>query len=120
MKPAERFDSEATKTKAIFVTVQLLYTAATLLLAFGLWSSFRAHLAYLLSILACCIWNGGSYYIEVFSKAYRKQFEGDAVTRPDGQAELPEANAEGEGGGGSDVAADNEGQRVSGAGIKEE
>ena len=25
--------------------------------------------------------DGGSYYIEVFSKAYRRQFEGDAETR---------------------------------------
>ena len=52
------------------------------------WASFRAHLAYIISILACCVWNGGSYYIEVFSKAYRKQFEGDAVTRRRLQLEL--------------------------------
>ena len=76
------------QTKLIFVSVQLLYTCLTLLLAAYLYTSFNAHLAYLLSILACCIWNGGSYYIEVFSKAYRKQFEGDAVTRRRLQLEL--------------------------------
>ena len=32
--------------------------------------------------------DGGSYYIEVFSKAYRRQFEGDAVTRRRLQLEL--------------------------------
>ena len=57
MRHAERFDSEHWKTKTIFVGAQLLYTAATLLLAYGLWSSFRAHLAYLLAILACCVWS---------------------------------------------------------------
>ena len=87
----ERFDAEHWKTKLIFVSVQLLYTVATLLLAYGLWGSFNLHLAYLLAILACCIWNGGSYYIEVFSKAYRKQFERH-VTR---QFEVDDATREG-------------------------
>ena len=32
--------------------------------------------------------DGDSYYIEVFSKAYRRQFEGDAVTRRRLQLEL--------------------------------
>ena len=36
---------------------------------------------YLLTVYTVCVWNGASYYIEVFSKAYRKQFEGDAATR---------------------------------------
>ena len=47
-----------------------------------LWNSFYLHLAYLAFIYSICIWNGGSYYIEVFSKAYRTQFEGDAVRPP--------------------------------------
>ena len=59
MRSEERFDSEHWKTKVIFVSVQLLYTFATLILAFYCWASFQAHLTYLLSILACCIWNGG-------------------------------------------------------------
>ena len=59
MRSEERFDSEHWKTKVIFVSVQLLYTFATLILAFYCWASFQAHLFYLLSILACCIWNGG-------------------------------------------------------------
>jgi len=88
MAKGERFDAETWKTKMIFVTVQLLYTFATLLLAYGLSNSYKCHVAYLLSILACCTWNGGSYYIEVFSKAYRKQFDGDAETRRRLQVEL--------------------------------
>lgn len=68
LRPGELFHSEAWKTKIIFVTVQLIYTCATLLPATLLWSSFPAHLAYLLAIYTFCVWNGGSYYIEVFSR----------------------------------------------------
>lgn len=46
-----------------------------------LWSSKRAHLLYLAAILCVCVWNGASYYIEVFSKVYLKQFD-DASTKP--------------------------------------
>ena len=60
----------------------------TLLPVVWLWHSFELHLAYLLSIYTLCVWNGGSYYIEVFSKAYRKQFEGDAEARRRLQLEL--------------------------------
>ena len=81
LRPGELFHSEAWKTKIIFVTVQLLYTCATLLPATLLWSSFAAHLTYLIAIYTFCVWNGGSYYIEVFSRKYRKQFEGDLAAR---------------------------------------
>lgn len=81
MQSGELFDAETWKTKFVFMGVQFWYTAATLLLVPLLWSSFHFHLTYLLVTYSICIWNGGSYYIEVFSKAYRTQFEGDAVTR---------------------------------------
>lgn len=84
----EFFDSESVKTKLIFVSVQLLYTAATLVPACLLWNSMRAHAVYLISISALCVWNGGSYYIEVFSKAYRKQFEGNQAERREYQIQL--------------------------------
>ena len=102
MRKDELFDAEHVKTKIIFMSVQLLYTAATLSLAFALWGSFRGHLAYVLSIVGINVWNGGSYYIEVFSRAYRKQFEGvDAEARRrlqmalmDGTIELEQQPAE--------------------------
>jgi hypothetical protein len=82
MRQGERFDAEQWKTKLIFVSVQFAYTLATLGLACALWGSRSLHLGYMLSIIACNVWNGGSYYIEVFSKAYSKQFEGvDAEAR---------------------------------------
>jgi len=81
MRSGEIFDSEAWKTKFIFMFVQLVYTAATFLPVAVLWSHKALNAIYLLTVYALCVWNGGSYYIEVFSKAYRKQFEGDAATR---------------------------------------
>lgn len=81
LKPGEMFDSESWKTKMIFISVQLLYTAVTMLPVTWLWSSFYLHVWYLLIILLVCVWNGASYYIEVFSHAYRKQFEGDSSAR---------------------------------------
>ena len=121
VRRTERFDAEHWKTKLVFVSVQLLYTIATLVMAFFLWSSYWGHLAYFLGILACCIWNGGSYYIEVFSKAYRKQFEGDAVTRRRLQLELlvngnlPDGPAEEEGG--AEVAKHETGESDGGEGL---
>jgi len=81
LQPGELFDSETWKTKCVFMMVQLLYTVVTLLPVVWLWESFALHLAYLLAIYTYSIWNGGSYYIEVFSKAYRTQFEGDIAAR---------------------------------------
>ncbi|KAL1525889.1 hypothetical protein AB1Y20_020717 [Prymnesium parvum] len=81
MRAGELFDSESWKCKLIFMGVQLLYTLATLVVVPFLWNSYYTHLAYLILIYTICVWNGGSYYIEVFSKAYRTQFDGDAATR---------------------------------------
>uniref|UniRef100_A0A7S0LBS8 Glycerophosphocholine acyltransferase 1 n=1 Tax=Coccolithus braarudii TaxID=221442 RepID=A0A7S0LBS8_9EUKA len=81
LKPGEMFDSERWKTKLIFIIVQLLYTAVTLLPVPLFWASFRLHVVVLIGIFAVCIWNGASYYIEVFSTRYRQQFEGDAASR---------------------------------------
>ncbi|EOD38364.1 hypothetical protein EMIHUDRAFT_55825, partial [Emiliania huxleyi CCMP1516] len=64
------FDADRWKTKLIFIAVQLLYTCVALLPVPLLWSHYWLHLAYLLGIYLACVWNGSSYYIEVFSKAY--------------------------------------------------
>jgi hypothetical protein len=48
---------------------QLVYTGLTLLPPLVLWESRRAHVAYLCVVYVAAVWNGGEYYIEVFSKA---------------------------------------------------
>lgn len=93
MKPGEMFDSECWKTKLIFIAVQSVYTSLSLLPIAYLWSSFYLHLTYLVAIYVICVWNGSNYYIEVFSKAYRKQFEGDAATRAAATLQMMEAPA---------------------------
>ena len=57
------------RAQVIFVAVQLLYTIATLLPATLLWESRHAHMLYLLYLAGNCVWNGGSYYIEVRPRA---------------------------------------------------
>jgi len=93
MKPGEMFDSECWKTKFIFIAVQSVYTVLALLPVAYLWSSFYLHLTYLICIYIVCVWNGSNYYIEVFSTAYRKQFEGDAAARAAATRQMMEAPA---------------------------
>ena len=81
MGPSEMFDSEHWKTKLIFISVQGLYTTICMVPVVWLWGSFYLHLGFLLLLLVWALWNGANYYIEVFSKAYRKQFEGGASLR---------------------------------------
>jgi len=90
MRKDELFDAEQMKTKLVFISVQLVYTALTVVPACYLWSCPRVHLLYLAAILAICVWNGASYYIEVFSKAYRKQFEGTDGAPPPPQQFQPD------------------------------
>jgi len=91
LAPDEMFNSEQWKTKLIFIAVQFVYTAVTMLPVHLLWASFRLHLGFLLAIYGICVWNGASYYIEVFSKAYRKKFEGDEAARRAAMLEALEA-----------------------------
>lgn len=71
--------------------MQLVYTCLALLPVALFWSFFHMHLVYLVCIYLVCVWNGSNYYIEVFSKAYRKQFEGDAAARATAARMLMEA-----------------------------
>ena len=59
------------KTKLVFVGTQLVYTLVTMLPAtLLLYGSFAAHVAFFALIFAAVTWNGGSFYIEVFSRRY--------------------------------------------------
>merc|ERR1719427_336702 len=74
MGPTEEFQSETVKTKAIFLTMQALYTLVTSLPALVLYSSYSLSVVYMSCILTWCVWRGGSYYIEVFSERYKLKF----------------------------------------------
>lgn len=58
MKTGERFDTEVTKFKVIFVSMQLVYTAACLLVPVLCYCSFTVHVLALLGVLGVVVNNG--------------------------------------------------------------
>jgi len=88
--PTEEFDPETTKTKAIFLVTQALYTMSTLIATPYLYSSYTFSFIYIISIYIWCIWRGGSFYIEIFSERYKLKF----VTIPDDHKDEEEVKDE--------------------------
>mmetsp|Transcript_11552 Transcript_11552/g.40404 ORF Transcript_11552/g.40404 Transcript_11552/m.40404 type:complete len:481 (-) Transcript_11552:72-1514(-) len=70
LKRDEHPDPDSWSGKFIFMFSQLVYTVVTLLPCKLFFESQRAHTIFLLLILVVAVWNGGVYYIEVFSKRY--------------------------------------------------
>lgn len=105
-----RFTAETSKTQAIFMSSQLAFTAATVApAAYILYSSFAAHLGFLILIYLIAASNGAkcvprvpapvlarvpvltlaaSYYFEVFAKRY---MEGVMKRTDDAAAEVAAA-----------------------------
>lgn len=78
-RPDEDYDSRTVKTKLVFITSQFLYTLVTFIPTPLLFWSKGAHLFYIFFIFSVSVFNGASFYIEVFSKNYQSQFM-DAVS----------------------------------------
>ena len=75
MRRDEDFDPCTRKTKLTFWAAQLLYTVVTLAPAPLMWRSRRAHEAFLIAMFTTAVYNGASYYIEVFSRRYNLKFD---------------------------------------------
>ena len=71
----EDFDSETMLSKAVFVVTQFLYTLVTILHPPILFTSYYLSCVFLVFVFTMAVWNGASYYIEVFSKRYNLKFE---------------------------------------------
>lgn len=69
-KKEEEFDSRMLKTKAVFVVAQLIFTCVAFLPTPLMYYSSTFHLLYILAIITSSVFNGASFYIEVFSKRY--------------------------------------------------
>ena len=96
MGATELFDSAKNKTKLIFMASQLIYTAITLVPVPLLYRSYWLLTVTVPAIFSVAVYNGGEYYIEVFSRRYYRQFgeaAGETVRDPD--AEPPVSNAKG-------------------------
>ncbi|KAF9910400.1 hypothetical protein EC991_006665 [Linnemannia zychae] len=56
-----------------FMGMQLIYTFVTCLFALLSYKYFKLNTVFLVSLFLVSVWNGASYYMEVFSKQYEKQ-----------------------------------------------
>jgi hypothetical protein len=70
MGPMEEFDAKTKKTKFIFVLSQFLFTLLTFIPIPFMFQSFVFNCLFLVFLLSIAIYNGGNYYIEVFSSRY--------------------------------------------------
>ena len=67
-------DLDSMIAQVIFVVTQWIYTASMSLHPWFLFSHYWLSSAYFVFIFGIGVWNGASYYIEVFSKQYQLQF----------------------------------------------
>eukprot|EP01112_Ceratiomyxa_fruticulosa_P009524 TRINITY_DN2487_c0_g1_i1.p1 TRINITY_DN2487_c0_g1~~TRINITY_DN2487_c0_g1_i1.p1 ORF type:complete len:435 (-),score=57.59 TRINITY_DN2487_c0_g1_i1:267-1571(-) len=58
----------------LLMITQIVYTLLTLIAVKFVFENFLFHSLYLLFIFVCLLWNGASYYFEVFSESYTKRF----------------------------------------------
>ncbi|KAJ1452976.1 hypothetical protein M885DRAFT_525400 [Pelagophyceae sp. CCMP2097] len=75
MHQDEGFGEDEWKTKLTFWTAQLVYTLVTLFPVALMWSSQACHATYIAALYASAVYNGASYYVEVFSTRYMKKFD---------------------------------------------
>lgn len=72
--PDEEYNSSEFKTLVVFMGAQFIYTILTMVPTVFLYSSFALQLVTIASIFTFTVYNGASYYIEVFSKRYQLKF----------------------------------------------
>ena len=68
VKEGECLDPETNLAKGVFVCSQIIYTLLTLLHTNLLYMSYMASCIYIIFVFGIGVWNGASYYIEIFSK----------------------------------------------------
>ena len=75
MRPDEDYVSTEFKTKMVFMTSQFVYSCITFIPTVFLYQWHSLHVAYIIMIFTIAVYNGASYYIDIFSKRYQLQFE---------------------------------------------
>ena len=64
----ECLDPETNLAKGVFVLCQVIYSILTILHTNILYRSYLVSCIYIIFIFGIGVWNGASYYIEIFSK----------------------------------------------------
>jgi hypothetical protein len=59
----------------MFMLLQLVYNVVTSIPTYYLYRHFWLHTAFLILMFAVSVWNGATYYIEVFSRRYISEIE---------------------------------------------
>jgi len=75
MAPNEGFDYRTRKTLAIFCLTQLLYTVLTMSITTLLFASHTWHAAFCVGVGLNGVYNGASFYIDVFATRYTRTIE---------------------------------------------
>lgn len=70
--PDEHYSPDSIKTKFVFVFLQFIYTTVTFLVATACYVNFYVHTFIILICFSFCVWNGATYYIEIFSSRYQQ------------------------------------------------
>ena len=76
-KAGETFDPSTIKTKSIFVVAQLVFTCVCLLPIKIMYSSWITNFVFLTFVFCVILWNGASYYFNVFTVRYEKELPGE-------------------------------------------
>lgn len=74
MRQDELFDSDSVKTKMIFMSTQFIYTLTTFVTVPIFYYSSTLHMAFIIILFCVAVYNGGEFYIEIFSERYQLQF----------------------------------------------
>lgn len=69
-KKDEDYDSRTLKTKIVFVFAQLIFTVVSFIPTPLMYRYSGFHLTWIILIVTSAVFNGASFYIEVFSKRY--------------------------------------------------
>jgi hypothetical protein len=83
--PDEEYSPDSIKTKFVFVFMQFIYTTITFVVATACYVNFYVHTFIILLSFSFCVWNGATYYIEIFSSRYQQYIsvaeERERITR---------------------------------------
>lgn len=74
----ENYDHTKIKTLVVFMVSQFIYTLSTFIITPFLFSSHIFHLIWIIFIFTMSVYNGASFYIDIFSARYLKNLEDKA------------------------------------------
>jgi len=74
LKENEVIDSESILAKNVFVLSQVIYTLLTIIHPPILFKSYYLSCLFLVFVFTMAVWNGASYYIEIFSTRYNLKY----------------------------------------------